>query len=298
MKRRYVTVDVFTETRFGGNPLAVVLDAEGLDSAAMQAIAREFNYSETTFVLPPADAAHTAHVRIFTPVQELPFAGHPNVGTAYALARIGRLFDRDVPATLLFEEAAGLVPVRILRKGADIAGAELTAPQPLTRGSEIAVDAIAACLGLDAADVAIDRHPPLVASVGTEFVIAELRKIETLARIRPDAAAFAAHLPVDGTSKLHAYVRAGRGVLQARMFVPFGSIVEDPATGSANAALAALLADLGREQDHVFKWKIRQGVEMGRPSLLLAEAEKAAGQVGAVRIGGNCVPVMEGLLDV
>ena len=297
MKRRYVTLDVFTETRFGGNPLAVVLDADGLDGAAMQAITREFNYSETTFVLPPADPKHTAHVRIFTPMQELPFAGHPNVGTAYALARIGRLFEHEVPETLLFEEAAGLVPVRVLRKGGEITGAELTAPQRLTRGSLVSAEAVAACLGLDVDDVVADRHAPLVAGVGTEFVIAELRKIETLGRIRPDAAAFAAHLPVDGTSKLHVYVRAGRGVLQARMFVPFTSIIEDPATGGANAALAALLADLGREQDHHFKWKIRQGVEMGRPSLLLAEAEKQGGSVRAVRVGGSCVSVMEGLID-
>jgi trans-2,3-dihydro-3-hydroxyanthranilate isomerase len=230
-------------------------------------------------------------------VQELPFAGHPNVGTAYALARIGKAFEREIHGSLVFEEAAGLVPMRILRKGSDITGAELSAPQALTRGSTLAPEAVAACLGLEPSDIVTDRHPPVVASVGTEFVIAELRKIETLARIRPDAAAFAANLPVDGTSKLHAYVRAGRGVLQARMFFAVPDIREDPATGSANAALAALLADLGHEQDHVFKWKIRQGVEMGRPSLLLAEADKIAGAVVAVRVGGSCVSVMEGLID-
>ena len=297
MKRRFVTVDVFTETKFGGNPLAVVLDAEGLDGAAMQAIAREFNYSETTFVLPPADLAHTAHVRIFTPMRELPFAGHPNVGTAYALARIGTAFDRPVPATLLFEEAAGLVPVRILRKGTEISGAELTAPQPLSRFSELPASVVAACFGLAEADIATDRHLPVVAGVGTPFVIAELCKVETLARIRPDAAAFAAHLPVDGTSALLIYVRAGRGVLRARMIIPLPDIREDPATGSANAALAGLLAELAPQADRHFKWTIHQGVEMGRPSLLLAEAEKSAGQVTAIRIGGSCVAVMEGLID-
>ncbi len=297
MKRRYVTVDVFTETKFGGNPLAVVLDAEGLDGAEMQAIAREFNYSETTFVLPPADPAHTAHVRIFTPVRELPFAGHPNVGTAYALARIGSVFGHPVPGTFLFEEAAGLVPVRILHKGGQISGAELTAPQRLSRGSELSASVVATCFGLAEEDVVIDRHLPLVAGVGTPFIIAELRKVETLARIRPDASAFAGHLPVDGINALLIYVRAGRGVLKTRMFIPLPDIREDPATGSANAALAALLAELAPQTDHHFKWTIHQGVEMGRPSLLLAEADKSAGEVIAVRIGGSCVPVMEGLLD-
>ena len=297
MKRRYVTVDVFTETRFGGNPLAVVLDAEDLDGAAMQAIAREFNYSETTFVLPPSDPAHTAHVRIFTPNEELPFAGHPNVGTAYALARIGRVFDREVPPHLIFEEAAGLVPVRILHRGGEISGAELTVPQGLTRGSPVSPEAIAACLGLSEDDVAIDRHAPMVAGVGTSFVIAELRKLEALSRIRPDAAAFAIYLPVDGTSKLLAYVRSGRGVINDRMLFAVPDVREDPATGSANAALAGLLADNAPEQDQTYKWKIRQGVEMGRPSVLLVEADKAAGQVTAIRVGGSCVPVMEGLID-
>ena len=297
MKRRYVTVDVFTETKFGGNPLAVVLDAEGLDGAQMQAIAKEFNYSETTFVLPPVDPAHTAHVRIFTPVRELPFAGHPNVGTAYALARIGTVFGHPVPATLLFEEAAGLVPVRILHKGGQISGAELTAPQRLSRGAELPARVVAACFGLAEEDIVTDRHMPLVAGVGTPFIIAELRKVETLGRIRPDAAAFAAHLPVDGTNALLVYVRAGRGVLKTRMIIPLPDIREDPATGSANAALAGLLAELAPQADHHFKWTIHQGVEMGRPSLLLAEADKSAGQVTGVRIGGSCVPVMEGLLD-
>jgi len=297
MKRRYVTVDVFTETKFGGNPLAVVLDAEGLDGAEMQAIAREFNYSETTFVLPPADEAHTAHVRIFTPARELPFAGHPNVGTAYALARIGTLFGKTLPGTLLFEEAAGLVPVRVLTKGGVITGAELTAPQGLTLGSEVPAATIAACLGLDVGDVAVDRHLPVVAGVGTPFIVAELRKIEHLAAIRPDARAFSELLPIDDTNAVLIYVRSGRGVLNDRMIIPLPDLREDPATGSANAALVALLATRAPEQDHLFKWKIRQGVEMGRPSLLLAEVDKVAGAVTAVRIGGACVPVMEGLLD-
>jgi trans-2,3-dihydro-3-hydroxyanthranilate isomerase len=297
MKRRYVTLDVFTDTRFGGNPLAVVLDAEGLDGTAMQAIAREFNYSETTFVLAPKRKKNTAHVRIFTPNEELPFAGHPNVGTAYALARIGTVFGREVGDAVAFEEAAGLVPVRILRARGEIVGAQLTAPQRLRRGSTMAPAAVAECLGVAEAAVVTARHAPVVASVGTEFVVAEMRGVADLAAMRPSAAAFARHLPLDGTSKLLAYTRTGRAALQARMFFAVPDIREDPATGSANAALAALLAELALRQEGILRLSIVQGAEMGRPSLLLTEAEKQEGSVVALRVGGSCVSVMEGLID-
>lgn len=297
MKRRYVTLDVFTDVRFGGNPLAVVLDAEGLDDARMQAIAREFNYSETTFVLPPTRKRNTAEVRIFTPVEELPFAGHPNVGTAFALARIGTAFGRPIGPEVAFEEKAGLVPVRILHARGNITGAELTAPKRLRKGPAVPPDAAAACLGLEPGDIIFRHHPPMVAGVGTAFILVEVKEVASLGRIQGDAAAFARHLPVSGTSKVLAYARAGRGALQARMLFPVPDVREDPATGSANAALVALLAELDPATDKLMRWKIRQGVEMGRPSLLLGEAEKQGGQVGAVRIGGNCVPVMEGLIE-
>ncbi len=297
MKRRYVTVDVFTETKFGGNPLAVVLDAEGLDGAAMQAIAREFNYSETTFVLPPSDPAHAAHVRIFTPNEELPFAGHPNVGTAYALARIGSAFGKPINTELTFEEAAGLVPIRIEHRDGEPVGAELTAPQDLAVGSMVPPVAIAECLGIPLDEVMITGHMPVVAGVGTNFIIAEVHSTATLAKMRPDAAAFARHLPIDGTAKILAYTPTGEAALQARMFFAVPDVREDPATGSANAALAALLAALGDGQDGAIRLAIAQGVEMDRPSLLRARVEKFAGQVVSVRIGGNCVPVMEGLLN-
>jgi trans-2,3-dihydro-3-hydroxyanthranilate isomerase len=297
MKRRYVTLDVFSTTRFGGNPLAVVLDSEGLDDGRMQAIAREFNYSETTFVLPPKRRRNTAEVRIFTPVEELPFAGHPNVGTAFALARIGSMFGRPVGLEVAFEEKAGVVPVRILNAEGDISGAELTAPKRLKKGSTVPPEAVAACLGLKPGDIASKHHPPVVAGVGTAFILAEVKDVAALGRIQGNAAAFARHLPVGGTSKVLAYAHAGRGALQARMLFPVPDVREDPATGSANAALVALLAELDPAADKLLRLKIRQGVEMGRPSLLLGEAEKQGGRVGAVRVGGNCVPVMEGLIE-
>src|SRR5881227_1606872 len=154
MQRRYVTVDVFTDRPFGGNPLAVVLDAGGLTTAQMQAIATEFNYSETTFVLPPQNSAHDAQVRIFTVRHEIPFAGHPNVGTAFVLATLAA----KPPARLKFEERAGLVPVEILTEQGRLVSTEFTAPQPLKRMSHLSVEQAAACLSMSAGAVTTDRH--------------------------------------------------------------------------------------------------------------------------------------------
>jgi trans-2,3-dihydro-3-hydroxyanthranilate isomerase len=159
MQRRYITVDVFTDRAFGGNPLAVVLDAGGLSTAQMQAIASEFNYSETTFVLPPRDGAHDAQVRIFTVNNEIPFAGHPNVGTAFVLATQAA----KPPARLKFEEGAGLVPVDILQEEGRAIGAELTAPQRLSRLTQFSAAQAAACLSLPEGEIRTDRHPPQIA---------------------------------------------------------------------------------------------------------------------------------------
>src|SRR5437588_9077965 len=194
MQRRYITVDVFTDRAFGGNPLAVVLDAGGLSTAQMQAIATEFNYSETTFVLPAADPAHDAQVRIFTVRSELPFAGHPNVGTAFVLATQAA----KPPARLTFEEIAGLVPVEIQQEGGKVVGAELTAPQPLKRLTSVSIEQAAACLSLSAFDISTDHHAPQVVSVGTPFLVAEVSSREALRRASPDAAGFARAFPRDG----------------------------------------------------------------------------------------------------
>src|SRR5215469_836038 len=199
MQIEFVTVDVFTGRRFGGNPLAVIPQAEGLTSAQMQAIAGEFNLSETTFVLPPKDAAHTAEVRIFTPQFELPFAGHPNVGTGFVLASHGSVYGRNVGDPLLFEEIAGLVPIEVLRDGAQITGARLTAPQPFSRGAEVAVETIAAACSLAVDDIETRSHAPCIASCGTRFMFAEVKSREALARAQPRGDVFAENFPVDGT---------------------------------------------------------------------------------------------------
>ena len=297
MNRRYVTVDVFTERPFGGNPLAVVLDAEDLTTAQMQSIATEFNYSETTFVLPARELDHTAHVRIFTPRIEVPFAGHPNVGTAVVLARE---FDANGGAPIdhfVFEEAAGLVSIRLLRDRGVVVGAELTAPERLSIGSSVSVDDAAACLTLASHDIVVAVHPPRVLSVGLPFLVVEVTSREALRRAKPDLAAHERILPPIGTDAVYAYVRGpGLGELYARNFSPLDATNEDPATGSATAATIALLASLHPERDAELSWRVEQGIDMGRPSLLLGRTEKRNGIVTAVHVAGHAVAIMRGLL--
>ena len=296
MQREFVTVDVFTDRRFGGNPLAVVLNGEGLTTAQMQSVAAEFNLSETTFVLPPKDPAHTAEVRIFTPKAELPFAGHPNVGTAFVLASRGAPGDR-----LTFEEKAGLVPIEILHgdSGA-IVGARLTAPQPLKRGEEVDAGVVAAACALDPGDIEVQEHRPCVAGCGTVFLFAQVKSRQALERARPQTHIFAQHFPVGGATGIHLYWRDGAEAIdiRARMFAPLHGVSEDPATGSANVALVGLLASLRSEPDLSLQLRIAQGVEMGRPSLLDASAEKKGGKVTETRIGGRCVAVMTGTIEI
>ena len=296
-KRRYVTADVFTERMFGGNPVAVVLDAAGLSTAQMQALASEFNYSETTFVLPPRDPAHTAWVRIFTPSREVPFAGHPNVGTAFVLAREMAARGEAVPDRLVFEEAAGLVPLDLLCEGGTVVGAELTAPEPLSRRAQVTPGHAAACLSLAPEDVRTEAHAPQVVSVGLPFLVVELASRDALRRAKPNREAYGGLFPLDGAMAVYAYTRdvtgggheeAGTDV-QARMFTP--RMTEDPATGSATAAVTALLADLSGGAE--LRLRVGQGVDMGRPSLLRARAVRQDGAVTAF-VGGRCVAVMEG----
>jgi trans-2,3-dihydro-3-hydroxyanthranilate isomerase len=299
VRRRFVTCDVFTDTRFGGNPLAVVLDAEGLDAAQMQQVAREFNYSETTFVL-PAEHGHDRRVRIFTPSREVPFAGHPNVGTAFVLASSGEFGGIDAPLVVTFEERAGLVPVTVQRRDGGGIWCELRAPEALTLGPELPVAAVAEAVGLAPHDIATDRHAPRVASVGLEFIVAELADRSALERARPDGAALERLVALGAsTPDIHLYVADGtHGVdLRARMFAPFDGVTEDPATGSANCALVGLLASLV-DTDGERSWRIIQGVEMGRPSVLDARVQRAGGEVAGVWIGGSSVLVSEGWIEV
>jgi trans-2,3-dihydro-3-hydroxyanthranilate isomerase len=296
MNRRYVTADVFTAEKFKGNPVAVVLDAAGLSTHQMQAIASEFAYSETTFVLPPQDASNTALVRIFTPSREIPFAGHPNIGTAFVLASQAASHGVELPDLLIFEELAGLVPVNLLKEGATVLGAEPIAPEPLALLSQVAANRAAACLSLSADDIQVDAHAPQVASVGLPFLVVELASRHALRRCVPDLVAFKGVLPIDGAVSIYAYTRdvdlarAGYACdLEARMFTP--RMTEDPATGSATAATAALIAHLRGVPELALR--VAQGVDMGRPSILSARIDLHDGHT-RIRVGGKCVSVMGG----
>ena len=298
----FVTVDVFTRERFAGNPLAVFPDARVIDEAVLQKIAAEFGYSEITFVLPPENPANDARVRIFTPTVELGFAGHPNVGTAYVLGQQQTLFGKPVGDTLRFEEKAGLVEVALNRENGTVTGATIRAPQPLDIGAEVAPDIIARCATLAAADILTTNHAPLQVSVGLPFPIAELTSLAALATARPNLDAFRAaedvHGRTDGGFSLFLYVRdaANPGHLRARMFAPLDDIPEDPATGSASAALAAFLVETSAAPDGDHTITITQGVEMGRRSEIALSVTKQNGKAVAVRISGDCVPVIAGTI--
>lgn len=296
----YEVVDVFTTTRFGGNPLAVIPDARGLESTLMQSIAAEFGYSETSFVLPPADPQHTAHVRIFTPTTEVPFAGHPNVGAAFVLASRGEVFGQPVGEQMSFEEHAGLVNVTVLRKGDSVIGAAITAPRPLEIGEEVAVDLVAACASLDVEDIAIASHPPRIVSVGLPFVVAELNSRAALTRARPNLDHFVKADSIvprqDGGFALFLYLPTSDVPhhFNARMFAPLDNVSEDPATGSASAALAAYRVALMPKETANIALVIRQGEDMGRPSEIRLQVHKVNGIIERVVVGGDCVPVMRG----
>lgn len=299
MQRRYATADVFTAEPLGGNPVAVVLDAEGLTTSQMQALAAEFNYVETTFVLSPADPRHTAHVRIFTPDREVPFAGHPSIGTAFLLARERVMTGEPLPKRFFFEEAAGLVTIDLMQEDGRIIGAELLSPQPMVRHTKVSSALAAACLSLAEADVRTDAHVPQVVSVGLPFLVLELVSREVLRWARPDRSAFDALFPLDGARAVYAYVRdvgdkeAEHGYdLHSRMFT--WRLVEDPATGSATAAVTALLGELRGTE---VRLHVRQGEDMGRPSTLLTRSA-AENEATRAYVGGRCAAMFSGVFDL
>jgi trans-2,3-dihydro-3-hydroxyanthranilate isomerase len=301
MNLAFHTVDVFAGRAFGGNALAVFPDARGLSDAQMQAIAGEFNLSETTFVLPPRDPANTACVRIFTPRAEMPFAGHPNVGTAFVLAREAERAGRAVAGdAMTFEEKAGLVRMALIRERGELTGATVTAPQPFARCADVPVEAVAAACSLPAEAISLARHAPCIGSCGAVFVFAELKDRAALSAASPRTDVFAERLPMSLATGVHLYVReAADGVdCHTRMFGPLHGVYEDPATGSANVALAALFATLDPRPELDLRLAIAQGVDMGRPSLLSAMASKSGGVVTRAAIGGGCVPMMQGTLTL
>lgn len=288
----FYTLDVFTRQRFGGNPLAVFPFAEGLDAATMQQLAAEMNYSETTFVLPTYAPGADFQVRIFNRQHEMPFAGHPNVGTAYLLASLGL-----IEGSVTFEELAGLVPVGILQEDGKPVGARIEAPQPLSALGEINPAVIAGCLQIPPETVVTDTHLPARASVGIDFVLVEV-SADALAAATPDLSAYrnavAAMPELAGRLSIFAYVRHDTHV-RARMFAPLAGTWEDPATGSANAALAALL--LSKSGAPRTDYEAEQGVEMGRSSTLSLSAWRDGDAIRAA-VSGHCVDVFSGSIEL
>jgi trans-2,3-dihydro-3-hydroxyanthranilate isomerase len=294
---RYYICDVFTDTRFGGNQLAVLPEAHGLSDRQMQQVAREFNFSESAFVLPP-ERGHARRVRIFTPTTEVPFAGHPNIGTAFVLATMGAFGPIDASITVTFEEKAGLVPITIRQREGTL-WCELSAPERLSLGKTVSAESLASAVSLATNDVVTTSHLPQVASVGLPFLLAELKDRSALARARVNAQGFDALVAQGVVPYVHLYTKsADEFDVRARMFAPFDGMPEDPATGSANCALAGLLSHCGDTTDGTVSWRVAQGVEMGRPSILEARAEKRGGIVVTTWIGGTSVLVSEGVIDV
>lgn len=293
---RYLTLDVFTSTPFGGNQLAVFPDARDIPESALLPITKEFNFSEVSFCLPPAVASHTRRVRIFTPGGELPFAGHPTIGTAAALALAeGATGDR-----FLFELGVGVVPVDVRVEGPEIAWAELSVAKLPEIGPPVpTMNTLAEMLSLDVSDLVGGPLSPQAVSCGQPFLVVPVKTVAAVSRARLLMDRWEQTLRKSWAPEILIAARDPDGGPQhwhARMFAPGINIPEDPATGSAAAAFAGLLALKDPRRDASFTWSIDQGIEMGRPSRIDVAADKVDGAVTAVRVAGRAVLMGEGKL--
>jgi trans-2,3-dihydro-3-hydroxyanthranilate isomerase len=303
MARRFATLDVFTDRPLAGNPLAVVLDAEGLDAAAMQAVAREFNLSETVFVLRPEEARHRARLRIFTPARELPFAGHPTVGAAVLLALEDAAVDREGADAIAFglEEGVGVVAC-VVEPGDGRGRARFRLPRlPSVVGEGRPVAEAAWGLGLDPAEIGFDRHLPSRHSAGNAFDFVPVRSRDALGRAAPQAEAFGKVFADADHVGVFVYTReAGEAghAFRARMFSPDMPGGEDPATGSAVAAFAGALMQFEPLGDGTHDFLVEQGYEMGRPSVIALQLVIEGGALRSAEIGGGAVVVSRGELFV
>lgn len=303
-RHRFLTVDVFTDRAFGGNQLAVFPDGRAIPDERLLDVAREFNFSETTFVYPPTDPGHTRRVRIFTPGGEVPFAGHPTIGTAHVLAETGEIALAGETTRIVFEEKVGPIPVAIRATNGRPTFAQLSVaklpeagPPPPTR------EALAAVLGLQADELLSDAWAPQGYTCGLPYLFVPLRDRAAVGRARVRLDLWEKTLQRTWAPELFVFAAGGEqpgSDFHARMFAPGLSVPEDPATGSANAALAGYLAarDDRRMRDGTLRWIVEQGFEMGRPSRLDVEADLANGAVTAVRVGGSSVLVSEGTMEI
>jgi trans-2,3-dihydro-3-hydroxyanthranilate isomerase len=298
----FYTADVFTGEMFGGNPLAVFPAGGGLDARLMQAIARELNLSETVFVLPPDDPAHTRKLRIFTPGTELPFAGHPTLGAAFVLASIGEVTLDGASTSIVLDEGVGPISVTIAAEGGRPTYCALTVARlPEFGPAPPPVDEIAAVLCLRGDEIRRDGFSPRAASCGVPFFFVPLRDQGALARAQPNLSVWERSFSDWWAPHLYPFVETagpGGADIRARMFAPAMGITEDPATGAAAAALAGYLAATRPPGNGTLGWTVDQGIEMGRPSRLHVECDRDGDRVTAVRVGGSAVMVAEGALAV
>lgn len=296
---RFLTLDVFTPTPFGGNQLAVFPDARGIPDSALLDITREFNFSEVTFCYPPEDAAHTRRVRIFTPDKEMPFAGHPTIGTAAALALAEGALP-DGRGRFLFEMGVGIVPVEVRVESPTLAWAEFSvAKLPEVGPHAPTINTLADILSLEPGDLMGGAMSPQAVSCGYPFLLVPLKSLKALkaSRVRMDP--WERTLQRFWAPEILVAARdpeQGEHHWRARMFAPGIRVPEDPATGSAIAAFGGWLAMKEPKADGSFAWSVDQGIEMGRPSRLDVSADKAGGQVTAVRVAGRAVLMSEGRL--
>jgi trans-2,3-dihydro-3-hydroxyanthranilate isomerase len=298
MRFHFYTADVFTDRLFGGNQLAVFPDAEGLTSSQMQQIAQEFNLSETVFVFPPGDPAHTQKLRIFTPGRELPFAGHPTIGTAFVLAAIGRITGEQDPVRIVFEEGVGPVPVVVKFQNKQSVFAQLSAAKmPEFRNDVPSVQSLAKVLTLDQDEILTGPETTRAVSCGVPFLCVPLRDRKAMARIKINLDHYSSQIAGSWAPQVYVFTHdAENADFRVRMFAPNFGIQEDPATGGGAAAFAGYLAAREKAKDGSFKWSLEQGIEMGRPSYLAIEADKNNGAITACRVGGSAVMVSEGWL--
>jgi trans-2,3-dihydro-3-hydroxyanthranilate isomerase len=297
---RYIILDVFTQTPLAGNALAVVLDAAGLDAARMQAIAAELNLPETAFVLPPENPVHSARLRIFTPGQELPFAGHPTVGTAVALARLKAGSDSGRhEMVLVLEEEIGAIRCGVFFEGRGGHAIFDLPRMPVPVDASLDREAVAAAIGLEPSEIGFENHVPSAFSAGLPLPFVPVRDLDAIARATTNAAAWADAFGAHGGAYLYCRQTEGSGrSFHARMFGPGFGVAEDPATGAAAAAFAGVVRRFDRPPTGSHRYVIEQGFEMKRPSLIALEVDIEGGEVFAARIGGDAVVVAEGVLDL
>ena len=295
MPRHYFTLDVFTDKTLSGNPLAVVLDSEGLDDGMMQRIAGEFNLSETVFVMPPADKVNRAKVRIFTPGRELPFAGHPTIGTAVLLGHLDGVGEGD---KLVLEENVGLVPCMVSKNSASFSIPKL----PTRVEADLDVALMAKTLGLQPDDIGIDGHSYAPCDAGVPFPTLPIASLKALQSIKLNPSLLTQHnVPRGLEDEIFVYSKetlAADADYQVRMFAPAMGIPEDPATGSAVAGFAGQIMACDKPSDGYHTFIIDQGIEMGRPSRIMLAMQVHEGELVSATISGSAVIVSEGMLNL